>query len=294
MPVVKTCEICGSLFEVPPVRAEKARFCSVSCRGEGTAKKYAELRVSKTCEVCGKVFDLPKCHANRGDGRFCSKECHRSAQVGNSFGKRAEQGAVVKASEGYLFVRDDAHPFNKNGYVFQHRHVIERELIAKAPDHHFLVNVDGRLCLRREIAVHHVNMNRSDNRVKNLIACTPAGHLDLHAGKTPMRGETWPEAVVVDAEPRNISVTCEKCGTVFSVKRSTYKLRGARFCSNSCASGYEGDLPSIIESECLVCGKKFPVKRHKYLNGVGKFCSNECRHKARVGVSPSHKFNRKE
>jgi hypothetical protein len=201
--------------------------------------------------------------------------------VGKAGTKMSLGGSLTNAPEGYLYERCEAHPRNTGGKVLQHRLVIEREMVRVCPDHHFLETVDGVRVLKKDIHVHHRNEVKSDNALENLVACTIAGHKCLHRGTKPMQGEVWPETGEVEvATPRRVESICQKCGISFTVKLSTWKLRGAKYCSNKCASGYEGDLPSKIDLSCSVCGNQFLAKRHKVLAGTAKFCSNECRLRA--------------
>lgn len=295
MSIQKVCEICGALFKVPPVREATAKYCSRACRCVAVANGYKAKREPAFCGHCGHEMKVSPSVSKYGWGKFCSKACHTASMVGISLEKRSLDGSVTNGPGGYLRVRCDSHPFATKGCVFQHRLVIEDELVRVNPDHPFLEIVDGRKCLRRSIHVHHINEDKTDNRLENLIACTAAGHKDLHRGIKPMRGETFPEPEDARSnEPRRIDMNCVKCGDIFSVKLSVYKLRGAKYCSTKCASNYQGDLPPMIERECLVCGVKFTTKRHKVVEGIGKYCSNTCRGIARVGKFFPTKPQRKE
>ena len=277
MPISKVCVVCGTEFSVPPVREKTAMFCGKTCKAKHASMKYMKERVACTCQFCGKEFSLSTSRVERGNGKFCSKQCKDKALVGRSFTPKAQDGVEVRHGCGYVLERCQDHPFNVNGYVMQHRLVIERQMRQEASGHPFLVMVDGIEYLRRGIEVHHVNEIKDDNRIGNLIACTSAGHKDLHAGKAPMLSECWPvQKVVVDDEPRYKVVDCQRCGKTFKVKLSTWKIRGAKFCSTKCASGYDGDLPSIVYNKCATCGQEYSVKRNAFLNG-SKYCSNQCK-----------------
>lgn len=235
------------------------------------------------CEYCGKRFEVPPSRLIYSGGRFCSVNCRNQSQIGKSI-NRVGDGHISSANDGYLRVKAEGHPFSVNGYVRHHRMVIEEALVARSPDHHFLIDVDGCKYLRPGIEVHHVNEDKADNRIENLIACTPSGHRDLHRGKAPMKGEVWPEPeCAVEAEDRWVEVKCAGCGDVFSVKRSTWKKRGAKYCSNHCASGYSGNLPAWIERSCEVCNSIFTARRSRVLCGGGKYCSIACSNKAKIG-----------
>jgi hypothetical protein len=288
MQVEKVCKVCGKNFLVPKARELTAKVCSIECRGLANAEAYKAIRVQASCLHCGVGFDLPKSVAAKG-GKFCSINCKNAWMTGRPGFKRSQPLSVTDGPDGYKRIRVPDHPrAGPKGTLFEHRYVIEQMMIRERPDHHFLEVVDGSLCLKKEIHVHHENEDKADNRPENLIACTSAGHKDLHRGIPPMRGEVWPEPTITrEPEPRRIECTCERCGTAFSVKRSTWLIRGAKYCSNKCASGYAGDLPSKVERTCLQCGIFFLAKREKVEKGLAKFCSNQCRYQSRVGRNPS-------
>lgn len=100
-------------------------------------------------------------------------------------------GGVSKQTDGYLYERFQSHPFASGGYVLQHRLVAERYLRASGSHQHFLVEVDGAMYLRRDLDVHHVNRDRTDNDPANLVVCTRLAHSLLHKGALPAQSDYW-------------------------------------------------------------------------------------------------------
>ena len=58
------------------------------------------------------------------------------------------------SANGYIEIRVKDHPRNRGGYVFEHILVMERMI--------------GRYLTKEEV-VHHINQNKQDNRVENLM-----------------------------------------------------------------------------------------------------------------------------
>jgi hypothetical protein len=228
------CQRCGSDFDVIASRAGKARFCSMKCKGAVQADQYSISRLSKECGVCGSTFSFPEAHKSRRV--FCSVECATKGKKydppkGSSH--YAWKGFSIHA-DGYKYVRIPGHPFSSNGYVFEHRIVMEDWMRESDPDHHFLVDVGGVKYLSPDIVVHHINEVVADNRGGNLVACTPQAHSSIHAGLKAPSGHVWPS---VDDEgwlPYKVSCTCLRCGSTFMKKRSDVSSTSGKYCNRYC------------------------------------------------------------
>ena len=113
--ILKQCS-CGNSFKVFPYRIKTGKFCSVSCG----------LRQRK---------GIPTGRSRKG-------EVHKRWK-----------GGRVRATHGYIILRMPEHPKNQNGYVLEHRFVMEKKL--------------GRQLTFNEM-VHHKNGVKDDNRPENL------------------------------------------------------------------------------------------------------------------------------
>lgn len=287
MSVSKVCAACGKQFEVPVWRAEKAKTCSRQCNGVITSQKYEERRAKHVCKWCGSLFSSPQCHASWRV--YCSQACKTAAQVGVPFTESAKPGTTTSHSAGYLLERSNDHPFSVNGSVLQHRLVMERWMRDVCPDHLFLIEIGGVKYLRRDIVAHHKNEVKDDNVRENLMACTRAAHLDIHAGRPVMRGSVWPESSdEIASVDRRVERSCNKCGKVISKTLSDVLRGGGKFCSKKCFNleRKEGPHPDQIERFCVTCGSRFITWPSLIKTGRGKFCSNACRHKSRIGRNP--------
>lgn len=72
--------------------------------------------------------------------------------------------------QGYIRILKRDHPFNNNGYVLEHRLVMEKKL--------------GRFLDPKEI-VHHINHKKDDNRKENLILLTR----QIHPSRIHLKGK---------------------------------------------------------------------------------------------------------
>jgi hypothetical protein len=235
--IEKNCVICGKVFHVWAARAETAKTCSNECSGKVTASRYAAERVEKLCPVCGHKFFVPLSHADRRE--CCSIRCankHPDRKHSTRENHYLWNGGKTLHTGGYLYVRADGHPYSGNaGYVLEHRVILESRMRKEAPGHRFLIDHAGVLYLRPEIEVHHINKDKRDNALENLLACTSGAHQSIHSGKAPMTGETWPEEQgLLSFQPYRVSCTCGTCGASFMKKRSDVERGSGKYCSRDC------------------------------------------------------------
>jgi len=78
----------------------------------------------------------------------------------------------TKSSRGYISIRKKDHPFAVNGYVKEHRLVMERHLGRYIfPDEH----------------VHHIDGNKTNNDIKNLQLLSINEHMKLHGAEKSIK-----------------------------------------------------------------------------------------------------------
>ena len=108
----------------------------------------------------------------------------------------------------YLYALDPDHPnATKNGYVLEHRKVVENSL--------------GRYLKQNEI-VHHKDGDKHNNSIDNLEIMTRSEHTRLHM----LTGRTKLEFV------------CPNCGLLFSKEIKNYKRDTIPKCSRKCNGEY--------------------------------------------------------
>jgi hypothetical protein len=184
--VVLSCEICGSVFKVPQCRKATARFCSRKCAGIHGGLEKELPRVELVCKNCGITFLERQCHARRRS--YCSNECRFSgkeylealSERSSGSGNAMWAGGTSMHSDGYVYEKCVDHPYASNGYVFQHRLVVERCVREKFPASKCLIELGGQLYLSPAYVVHHKDGDRCNNELSNLQILTNSDHIKLH------------------------------------------------------------------------------------------------------------------
>jgi hypothetical protein len=123
---------------------------------------------SGVCECgCGKVTEIATLH-NRARRHF--KGYPKPFWSHHGMYRKGEKSQKWKGGfylhHGYVMVHSPEHPkADQDGYVLEHRLVMEHKL--------------GRLLEKNE-HVHHINYDRTDNRLENLVVLSPSEHKTRH------------------------------------------------------------------------------------------------------------------
>lgn len=116
---------------------------------------------SINCEKCGKTFEVPEYRAF--SARYCSTNCCLRDNPPNQKTIKRNYGVKHHRWKGGKTIRKDGYVLVsiKGKRYFEHRYVMEKHLGRK---------------LKRSETVHHVDGDRSNNRLKNLELLTRSEH----------------------------------------------------------------------------------------------------------------------
>ena len=163
---------------------------------------------------------------------------------------------------------------------------------------HQYVYEKEKYIIPKGLEVHHLNENKDDNSIDNLVLLTPEDHRKLHGDykiTNPERykkqcehldkvrpDHVWPEdpikyekhrQALIDgmAKTKLIVKVCENCGDNYEVM----PFGSSRFCSNKCKSAKrrESGVDNIIEI-CSICGISFIKNKYSKSMTCSRSCGN--------------------
>ena len=232
-------------------------------------KKEKELNVA--CSYCGKLFHIKPSYILKNKKHYCSIECNKkdrseymSSSGNHQFGLKGSYNSSWKSDEkitnyGYKKIRCINHPFKDcDNFVFEHRLVAE-EFLLNAENS---ISINGKLYLRKDYVVHHIDENKLNNKVENLLIVTKEEHAKIHHPKTNIKKK-------VEKSLSGFIKKCEICDNEFYTTNKNRKC-----CSVLCSNMFLNRGTSIVF--CSNCGKEFKIKNSRLNKSKNIFCSSNC------------------
>jgi hypothetical protein len=153
------CARCGKSFERKEWEVARrqrkgwALYCSVECRDAVKRGRKGQQRVDRVrhvCVGCGEIYERAP---HQKKQKFCSVDCANKAKPGRS----PQRGTKLTTREGYItvYVPLEDRPHGQEKIA---RHMEHRVVMAKALGRH----------LAPYESVHHINGDKTDNRLENL------------------------------------------------------------------------------------------------------------------------------
>lgn len=112
------------------------------------------------CLKCYQNFYRPLSAIKRGDAKFCSRECAFLFQKG-----KQKNIKPIESRRWYLNPKGYVQTTIRRQRIYQHRWVMEQEIGRKLTNSEF---------------VHHINGNKQDNSIENLVLVTKENHSREH------------------------------------------------------------------------------------------------------------------
>ena len=181
---IEICKYCGVEFEKSK-KHKLGKFCSNKCSVE--YRKYNNDPNCK-CPVCGLEFYMKQSQINKNKTTTCGIVCSNKLRSLNlkgegnhQFGLKGNKNSSFKDGETlkdkYIRVYSPDHPHcDKSGRVLKHRLIAENYLLNEYNS----VDINGIKYLSLDFAVHHLDLNKLNNNLDNLIVLTHSQHTFLH------------------------------------------------------------------------------------------------------------------
>lgn len=88
---------------------------------------------------------------------------------------------------GYLQIRMPDHPFARDGYIYEHRYLVEERTKKDEPDSPLLITIGGSKYLSPVAVVHHMDENKLNNEISNLMLLpSQTAHAFIHKSSLPL------------------------------------------------------------------------------------------------------------
>ena len=277
---IRKCDYCGKEIQITKKRRLKNKTicCSIECAN----KLKIQNNLNTICPICGKKFHVSSYYKKKCKNNYCSRKCFAEAKKiymkgeGNhQYGLKGSKNSSWKFDRkttywGYIKVRVLDHPFrDSEDMVFEHRLVAEKYLLNEENS----VLIDGKRYLKPEYAVHHIDENKKNNNVENLLVMTKKEHMSYHSKKRYLeKNEGKPKKERKKTFSRKkVKSNCPVCGKEFEHCANSKRV----CCSVKCSNILKNRGTRIVK--CSNCNKTFKIKDSR-LNKSKKnvFCCRDC------------------
>jgi dUTP pyrophosphatase len=149
-----------------------------------------------SCCICDKKFYIKPSHFEKRihkDKLSCSLACAAivkkelmSGENNHQYGLKGDLNSsyisdIRTSSNGYILVKALNHPLcHYDGYMLLHRLLYE-EYLKQSGDYQFLIDMDGYWVLNPAYVIHHIDGNRTNNKIENLELTTLSEHSARHS-----------------------------------------------------------------------------------------------------------------
>lgn len=185
--VIKNCAYCGKDVEI--YHKKRLELKNVFCSRECLAKYRKSLNLNMVCPVCGTRFHLKGSRISKIHDNCCSYKCmgeYRKTKYfgeGNpNYGNTGTNNPLFSGDRilhcGYYWVYAPDHPFCVDGgRIGEHRLIAEKYLMKDEQS----IEIDGVKYLNPIYDVHHIDGNKLNNNIDNLMIVTRSEHAKIHA-----------------------------------------------------------------------------------------------------------------
>ncbi len=152
--------------------------------------------------------------------------------------------------------------------------------------------------------IHHVDFDKTNNKIENLIMLTPKDHLKIHENaKTKQQkqqrrehlnkirektkkwhkseeGKRWHREHFNKNKDKIQEKALKKC---ICCGKEVEMLKSGKFCSNKCKSKHRRESGvDNVERICECCGKKFTTNKYSKSKVCSQSCSNRMRKRVKI------------
>lgn len=157
---IEKCRYCGNKFAARIYKNYVAEFCSQKCNNSSRSNK-----IKVKCDFCGKIIFRQPSEISRSEFNFCSRKC--------------KENAMRTDSDDKFLKMKPTHYNTGNGTVAYRRKAFnyyQNECSACGYKEHSEV-----------LDVHHIDSNRENNAIDNLIILCPNCHAGITRGYATLK-----------------------------------------------------------------------------------------------------------